>query len=104
VLEAGTTLGANNIVWSNTTICHDARIGNDNFFASNATLGGEITVGDRCFFGFSATVLHRINVGSDVLVASSALLTKNAPSLGEYIGIPAFRTGEIDPETGVCIQ
>lgn len=104
VIEPDTTLGANNIVWSNATICHNTTVGCHNFFASNSTIGGEAAVGDRCFFGFSSTVLQQLTVGSDVLVAASALLTTDAPSLGRYLGVPAQRCREIDADLGVCIH
>ncbi len=103
VVEPGSTLEHNNLVWSNATICHDTIIGSDNFFAATTTIGGEVKVGSRCFFGFSSTVLQQRTVGCDVLLGAAALLTTDALSLGCYKGIPAKRASEISAEVGVCI-
>lgn len=103
VIEPGVCLGTNNIVWSNTTICHDTSIGHHNFFASNVTVGGEAVVGSRSFFGFGSTVGQQRRVGDDVLLAAHSLLLNDGKSLSRYQGVPAKRVGCIASQTGICV-
>lgn len=103
VIEPGVSIGVNNVVWSNTTICHESSIGEHNFLASNVTIGGESIIGSRCFFGFSSTLVQQRSVGDDVLVAAHSLLLQNADSLTRYQGQPAEAVVKIDPLVGVCV-
>lgn len=104
VVEPGVRLGSNNTIWSNATICHDTRIGCHNFFASNVTVGGEVIVGDRNFVGFSAVIIQNRKVPDDVLIGAQSLLLRDAENLSLYFGSPARKMGEIDAQTGVCVE
>lgn len=104
VVESAATLGDNNVLWSNCTICHDARVGHHNFFAAGVIIGGHATVGDRSFFGFGSIVRERRHVGHDTLLGASALLLQDTEPCGKYVGLPATRVGEIDPRMGVGVE
>ena len=101
VLEPGTCIGSNNIIWSNSTICHDSKIGNHNFFGANFTIGGFSKVGDLCFFGFSSTVTDKTTVSDEVLLAANSFLNSNAEKLTRMQGVPATKYSGIDPEKGI---
>ena len=64
VIEPNSKIGSNNIIWWNSTICHDVEIGNHNFFASNIVIGGKSKIGDLCFMGFASTIADYIQVDS----------------------------------------
>jgi sugar O-acyltransferase (sialic acid O-acetyltransferase NeuD family) len=100
VVEPGARLGVNNIIWSNATVCHDCVVGDHNFIAANATLGGHVQIGDRNFIGFGAVVRERQRMGDDCLLAAQSLLLQDAHH-GRYVGAPARRVAQIDPDIGV---
>ncbi|MCI0562572.1 MAG: acetyltransferase [Nitrososphaera sp.] len=104
VIEPGVKLGCNNVIWSNSSICHDTIVGNHNFIAAHVTLGGGVRIGDRSFLGFSSVVFQHRQIGSDSLIAAGALVTRNLEGLCEYRGSPAKRYRHIDPEEGVCVK
>jgi acyl-[acyl carrier protein]--UDP-N-acetylglucosamine O-acyltransferase len=97
-------MGANNIFWSNTTVCHDTRLGSHNFFASSVTIGGEVTIGDCCFFGFNSTVVQLRHIGSDVLLAAQSLLLNDVEGLSRYQGQPARKFEDLVSVGSVSIK
>jgi len=103
VVEPGVVLGANNVVWSNVTLCHDTVAGDHNFFASNVTVGGEVRLGSRSFLGFSSVVLQQLTVGDEVLLAAQSLLLSDARGLTHYQGSPARAHRDIASDEGVCV-
>ncbi|WOD18649.1 acetyltransferase [Paraburkholderia kirstenboschensis] len=104
VIEPGVTLGANNVIWSNATACHDSAIGDHNFIAANATLGGNVTIGARNFIGFSAVLMQGRRVGDDTLIGAQTLIDRDTQDLCAYVGTPARLLRTLDPATGVTIS
>jgi sugar O-acyltransferase (sialic acid O-acetyltransferase NeuD family) len=103
VVEPGVTVGNNNVLWSNSTICHDSRIGDHNFFAANSVIGGFSRVGSRSFFGFSSVLAQQLDVCDDVLVGATAFVNGNIELPGKYLGSPATLRSPINPAIGVAV-
>ncbi|MBM4233971.1 MAG: hypothetical protein FJ160_07295 [Gammaproteobacteria bacterium] len=103
VVEPGVIVGNNNVLWSNSTICHDSRIGDHNFFAANSVIGGFSRVGSRVFFGFSSVLAQQLDVCDDVLVGATAFVNHNIETPGKYLGSPATLRSPINPAVGVSV-
>lgn len=104
VIEPAVTLGCNNVVWSNATICHDTQILDHNFIAAHTALGGFVNVGCRNFFGFSSVVLQGRRIGNDTLVGAQSLVIRDTLDLSLYYGNPAKRIRELDSQIGVSVS
>lgn len=104
VIEPGVKVDSDNVVWSNTTICHDSVIGSHNFIASNVTIGGEVSMGNSNFLGFSSVVLQGLKIGDDVLLGAQSLALSNLDTLSRYHGSPATKVGSIDNKAGIQVN
>ena len=104
VIEPFAEIGSNNIIWSNSTICHNTIIGNHNFLASNVTIGGKSSIGDLCFLGFSSTVSDHLIIENEVLIAANSFLKKNANSFSRVQGLPAKFHSKINRNHGIIFN
>lgn len=104
VVEAGASLKSNNVVWSNSTICHDTCVGSHNFIAANTTVGGGVKIGDGNFFGFSTVIKENLKIGNSSLIGAGSLVIGNIANLTKVFGAPATSVGQIDSVLGVCID
>jgi len=92
-IEPFCDIGANNIFWSGTIICHDVKIGEHNFFAAGSLIGGEVSIENLCFFGFRSIVIHRLTLASETLIGAASMLSSDSESAAKYIGTPAKLIG-----------
>lgn len=81
----------NNIIWSNSVICHDTLVGNHNFIAASSIIGGFTQVIENNFIGFNSVLKDNINVGREVLIGASSLVTKSPEDYSVYYGSPAVK-------------
>ncbi|RFU67129.1 hypothetical protein D0469_16060 [Peribacillus saganii] len=102
IIEPFSIINDNNIIWSNSTICHDSVIGNHNFIAANSIVGGFSEVRENNFLGFNTTIKDNIIVGKEVLIGASSLVVKSPENYSTYYGIPAKKMSE-HFETGIEI-
>lgn len=84
----------NNIVWSNSLLCHDTIVGNHNFIAASSVIGGFSKVIDNNFLGFNTTIKDNIVIGKEVLVGAKSLVLKSPEDYSVYYGIPAIKIKE----------
>ena len=103
VIESGTHVQDNNVFWSNTTVCHDGRVGSHNFIAANTTLGGHARIGSGCFLGFSSVVLQNLSVADDTLIGAGSMLRHSIDAPGVYVGAPALWVRAVDSAVGVQV-
>ena len=100
VLEPNVKVGANNILWSQGTLCHDVRLGDHSFIAAGSVIGGHTQVGEACFLGFNATVAHNLVLADETLVGAGSLLLESSQAHGRYLGSPA-RLVSTHQESGI---
>jgi UDP-N-acetylbacillosamine N-acetyltransferase len=102
-LEPFSTVDSNNIIWTNSLICHDSVIGAHNFIAAGSIIGGHAQVLSNNFIGFDATVIQHVKVSEEVLLGAKSLLLQQPESHSVYVGVPARKIKE-HKNTGVCID
>lgn len=102
-IEPFSKINNNNIIWSNSTICHDSLIGNHNFISANSVIGGFSKVKDNNFIGFSSTIKDNIVIDKEVLVGADSLIIKDPENSSVYYGIPAKKISE-HYEKGIEIE
>lgn len=94
VIEPYTKVYDNNIIWSNSLICHDSIVGSHNFIAASSVLGGFSKVIDNNFIGFNSVVKENIVVNREVLIGANSLLLKTPDDYSTYYGTPAVKARE----------
>ena len=60
--------------------------------------GLPVVVGDRCWLGARATLLPGARVGDGCIVAAGAVVTGQCEPGGLYVGVPARRVRDLDPQ------
>lgn len=54
-----------------------------------------VVIGDGCWIGASATIMHGVTVGEGSIVGAGALVTRDLPANGVYVGVPARRQRQL---------
>jgi sugar O-acyltransferase (sialic acid O-acetyltransferase NeuD family) len=62
------------IVFSNSTIEHDTKIGKNANIAPGVTIAGSVTIGDNVFIGAGSTLIDGLTIGSNVLIGAGSLV------------------------------
>jgi acetyltransferase-like isoleucine patch superfamily enzyme len=104
-IQKGVSVGARTRVQSHAFICELVSIGEDCFISHGAkfindtfSTGGpargdktqwkETTIGDRVSIGTNATIMP-VSICDDVVIGAGAVVTKDIPDPGTYVGNPA---------------
>ncbi|MCQ2353026.1 MAG: acetyltransferase [Victivallaceae bacterium] len=103
-IDAMCRFGNNNIVRPNSYIGHESVVGNTVFIAPGCNIAGKCTIGDLSMIGIGATLIGKLVIGREVLIGAGALMLEDAPPLSKYLGVPAKRSGEIDPDCGILME
>lgn len=103
IMEPFSTIDNNNVVWSNSLVCHDSIIGSHNFIAANSIIGGFSKVHESNFIGFNSTIKENIVVDKEVLIGAKSLITKSPENYSMYYGTPAKKISE-HVENGIEIN
>lgn len=94
IIEPFSEVYDNNIIWSNSLLCHDSIVGSHNFIAASSVLGGFSKVIDNNFIGFNSVVKENIIVNKEVLIGANSLLLKSPDDYSTYYGMPAVKVRE----------
>lgn len=93
VFSNATSTGMGCIVYYNSVITHDCRLGDFVQVAPGVTVLGGATIGDFSLIGANVTILPRLTIGKSVVIAAGAVITKNVPDYALMIGNPARHMG-----------
>jgi sugar O-acyltransferase (sialic acid O-acetyltransferase NeuD family) len=93
VLQHGVRVGDDTILWSGNHIGHQTVIEDHVFIASHVVISGFCRVGAYSFMGVNAAVGDGLSIGRDSVVGAGAVVVKNLPERGVYVGNPAKPTG-----------
>jgi sugar O-acyltransferase (sialic acid O-acetyltransferase NeuD family) len=93
VLQHHVRIGDNVVLWSGNHIGHRTVVEDDCFVSSHVVISGFCTIGRRSFLGVNACFADEVNVGEDSVVGAGAVVIKDLPPRGVYVGNPARPTG-----------
>jgi sugar O-acyltransferase (sialic acid O-acetyltransferase NeuD family) len=85
VIEPGSRLGNNVVVWSGVLIGHHTSIEDHAWIAGQAIFGGSARLGAGSFVGLGAIVGHEVDLGEDTMVGAGSLVTKCADPKAVFI-------------------
>jgi sugar O-acyltransferase (sialic acid O-acetyltransferase NeuD family) len=89
VIDPGSRLGNNCIVFTNSYIAHDSIIGTNVYLAPGVILGGGTCIHDSAYIGLGANIVDRITIGSEAVVGAGSLVLRDVPSKQIWFGSPA---------------
>jgi sugar O-acyltransferase (sialic acid O-acetyltransferase NeuD family) len=71
------------------SIHHDVEIGDYSVIAPSVTVCGNVKLGTGVFLGAGAIILPGITIGAFSVVGAGAVVTRNLPADGTFVGTPA---------------
>ncbi len=86
ILEPGTRLGNDVVIWSGVLVGHHTTIDDHAWVAGQAVFGGSARLGERCFVGLGAVVAHEVEIGEQSFLGAGVLVTKCAGPKSVFVG------------------
>lgn len=90
VIEPHVRLGANSMVWANTTLAHHSCVEENCWIASGAVISGQAQVGRNTFIGVNTTIVNKVVIGEYNIIGAGALITKDTKASSVHLA----RSGE----------
>lgn len=81
-------MGNYNVIYADSTIGHDTKVGNCNFLASS-DVGSECIVEDGIFMGMNSTIKNGLHIGEYALIGMGSNVVRNVESRQIVFGNPA---------------
>jgi len=79
VIQSGTILGDNCILWSGNHIGHDSKLGSNNFISSHVVVSGWCEIGDNCFIGVNTSIANGSTIGGNSWIAHGSNISGLIP-------------------------
>lgn len=93
VLQHEVVIGDNTVLWSGNHIGHRTVVEDHVFISSHVVVSGFCRIGASSFMGVNASVGDGVTIGADSVVGAGAVVVKDLPGRGVYVGSPARPTG-----------
>jgi sugar O-acyltransferase (sialic acid O-acetyltransferase NeuD family) len=97
VFSNSVIVGKGCIIYYNSIITHDCKVGDFVEISPSVTLLGRCSIGSFSQIGSNATVLPDVKIGRNVIVGAGAVITKDVPDNCMVAGIPAKIIKELNP-------
>ena len=96
-LSNGTELGKGCIVYYNSIITHDCKVGDFVEISPSATLLGRCSIGSYSQIGSNATILPKVQIGNNVIIGAGSVVIKDVPDNSLVVGVPGVIKKSIPP-------
>jgi sugar O-acyltransferase (sialic acid O-acetyltransferase NeuD family) len=97
ILSNSTELGKGCIVYYNSIITHDCKIGDFVEISPSVTVLGRCTIDSYSQIGANATILPDIKIGKNVIVGAGSVVTKDVQDNSMVVGVPGKIIKELMP-------
>lgn len=88
VVNAGTSVGDNTVIWTGALIEHDNEIGSNVFIATGAMTAGYVVIEDNVFVGLGAKIA-KSRIGANATIGAGSLVLSDVEANTYVKGIPA---------------
>ncbi|HEY9167874.1 MAG TPA: acetyltransferase [Lutibacter sp.] len=89
VFSNSSTIGLGCIIYYNSIITHECKIGDFVEISPAVTLLGRCKIGSYSQIGANATILPDVKIGQNVIIGAGAVVTKDIPDNCMAVGVPA---------------
>lgn len=90
-------IGIGSIIYYNSIITHDCKIGDFVEISPSVKLLGGVTINSMCKIGSGSIVLPHVKIGNNVIVGAGSVVTKDIPDNSMVVGVPAKVIKELPP-------
>ena len=77
VIQSGSSIGSNSILWSGNHIGHCTSIGENVFISSHVVVAGFSSIGDQSFLGINSTIGDNVKIAKDNYIGAGCLITRD---------------------------
>lgn len=95
ILSNSTELGKGCIIYYNSVITHDCKIGDFVEISPSVTILGRCLIGSYSQIGANSTILPDVTIGKNVIIGAGSVVTKDVPDNCLIVGIPAVIKKEL---------
>jgi sugar O-acyltransferase (sialic acid O-acetyltransferase NeuD family) len=99
VVQHHVAIGNNVVLWSGNHIGHRTVIHDHCFLASHVVISGYCEIGASCFLGVNSCLGNNLTVGHDSVIGAGAVIVRDVPPEGVYVGNPAKPLAKSSYET-----
>lgn len=89
VVNSGTKIGSNNIIWTGSTIDHDCYLESHIYISPGVHIAGGVTIREKVMIGTGATVTPCVEIGANVKIGAASLVNKSIKDNVVAYGSPA---------------
>jgi sugar O-acyltransferase (sialic acid O-acetyltransferase NeuD family) len=89
ILTTSITIGKHVLLNLNTTVGHDAVVGDYTSVMPGVNLAGNVKIGECVLIGSGANILNKIMIGDRAIIGSGAVVTKSIDAGITAVGVPA---------------
>lgn len=89
IISAGTKIGSNVIINTNSLIEHDAEIANHVHISTAAVINGSVKIGREVFIGSNSVLINNIEVAGKAVIGAGSVVVNSITEPGTYAGNPA---------------
>lgn len=97
VFSNSTVLGKGCVVYYNSIITHDCKIGDFVEISPGVTLLGRCSIDSYSQIGANTTILPDVKIGENVIIGAGSVVTKNIRDNCLAVGVPAKIIKELNP-------
>ena len=77
VIQYGSTIGDNVVLWSGNHIGHHSSIGENSFISSHVVISANASIGVGSFLGVNSSVADGVSIGAKSFVSAGTVVTQN---------------------------
>lgn len=88
-IGVNTLIGDGNIVFSNSVIEHDCKLGNNINIAPGVSISGNVIIEDNVYIGVGANIGDGITIKKNSVIGAGSTVLKDVESYSVYFGTPA---------------
>ena len=93
VVQHRVEIGDNVVLWSGNHVGHRTTVADHAFLSSHVGVSGFCRIGEYTFMGVNSCVGDELTIAEDCIVGAGAVVVKDLPARGVYVGNPAKPTG-----------
>lgn len=85
VIEPHVRVGANTMIWCNTTLAHHSSVAENCWIATGTVVSGQATVLRNSFLGVNSTVVNKVTVGEYNIVGAAAMISRDTKTYAVHL-------------------
>ena len=88
IITSNISIGKHVILNLQSTVGHDAKIGDFCSFMPSVNISGEVIIKDLVYIGTGAIIINQKNIGTSAIIGAGAVIIKDVPDGATVVGNP----------------